>query len=318
MSLLCRKAGIHTTIQDLGRLGHRRDGINVGGAMDRTAARLANILVGNLDSEAVLEMHFPAGGYLFEADTIFALGGAEFAASLNREPLRNWQLTFAAAGSELRYTAKQKGNWAYLAVAGGFETDAWLGSSSTNLTAKVGGFQGRSILKDDRIKFRCKAGEQLKARLSVSRSLIPVYSIFPTVRLVAGGEFGLLSNESRERLLSEGFKVSNDSNRMGYRLSGEASYLSEPLELVSSAVAYGTIQLLPDGQMIVLMADHQTSGGYPRIGHVITQDLPVLAQLGPGDKVGFELVSMELAERELIRYERELSMLTVGVRLAKL
>jgi antagonist of KipI len=146
-------------------------------------------------------------------------------------------------------------------------------------------------------------------------SVRPRYSRFPTVRILQGGEFELLTAKSERTFLSDGFTFTNACDRMGYRLSGTPLHLRREHQMVSSAVTFGTIQLLPDGEMIILMADHQTSGGYPRIGNVISADLPILAQCGPGDGVSFAMTSIEEAERLTLRLESELNFLRVGCRL---
>lgn len=147
--------------------------------------------------------------------------------------------------------------------------------------------------------------------------MIPFYSRFPTVRVTAGAEFEWLKTLSRELFLKEYFVISQNSDRMGFRLQGEPIRLSKKKEILSSAVNFGTIQLLPDGQMIILMADHQTSGGYPRVANVISTDLPLLAQLGAGDKVAFHLVLIEEAENLLMEFEKNLNLLKIAVRLKK-
>ena len=149
----------------------------------------------------------------------------------------------------------------------------------------------------------------------IGRSLLPRYSRFPTLRIIHGGEFELLSGISERTLLSEMFTLTKDSNRQGYRLEGTPIHLLHNKELVSSATAFGTIQLLPDGQMVMLMADHQTTGGYPRIGHVISADLPIAAQLGPNDRVAFKLVDVGEAEEIQIKLEHELTLFKVACRL---
>src|SRR5258708_5147520 len=143
MSILIEKAGLLATVQDLGRTGYRRFGINPNGVMDTAAARLINILLGNDEGEAVLEMHFPAPKIVFETDTVFALGGGDFAPKLDGDHIENWQCCFAEKGSSLVFSEKLLGNRAYLAVRGGFRLEDWLGSSSTNLMAEIGGIDGR-------------------------------------------------------------------------------------------------------------------------------------------------------------------------------
>ena len=312
MSIRFRKPGILTTVQDLGRTGARSMGVNPGGAMDRAAARLVNLVLGNLESAAVLEMHFPAPEIEFDDDTGFAIGGADLGAEVGGVPVDNWSTGFGSQGDTLRFTQKRSGMRAYLAVTGGLEADEWLGSSSTNLVAPLGGTAGRPAAAGDRIG--CKATDRYR-RLTVGRSALPLYSRFPTVRVVAGPEFDRLTATSERLLLSEAFMLSRSCNRMGYRLEGKSLTLLDGHEMISAAVTFGTIQLLPDGQLIVLMADHQTSGGYPRIANVISVDLPLLAQCGPGDGVGFTLVSIEEAERAALQFERELNYLRVGCRL---
>ena len=315
MSLLIEKEGILTTVQDLGRTGYRDLGINPGGAMDRTAVSLINILLGNDESDAVLEFHFSAVILVFEQPAVFALGGADFDVRLNSKRIENWRPHFADAGSKLFFVGKPSGDRLYLAVRGGFSIDKWLGSCSTNLVAQAGGFNGRRLRVGDRIKFRERIFAEQKFNYFISPSLIPFYSPFPTVRIIAGAEFDLLNKNNRKSFLESTYTISNRSDRMGYRLTGEHLKLTKNVEMLSSAVSFGTIQLLPDGNLIVLMADHQTTGGYPRLGHVISLDLPLLAQLGPSDKVGFHLNSIEEAENLSLQFEQELNLFRIGCRL---
>ena len=315
MSILIRKAGILTTLQDLGRNGFRHFGINQNGAMDKAAVRLINSLLGNDENTAVLEIHFPAPEIIFTEPAVVAIGGGDFSAHLNGEPVENWRVIFAEKGAALKFTEKTFGNRAYLAVKGGFQVEKWLGSASTNLKAKTGGFEGRRLQINDQIPFNQIANKPSNiAKYRVSNSLIPFYSKFPTVRVVEGAEFELLTALSQNDFLKENFTITSNSDRMGFRLAGKPLYLMHEKELVSSAVNFGTIQLLPDGQLIVLMADHQTSGGYPRIANVVTTDLPLLAQLGANDKVAFHLISTEAAENLLIDFEKNLNLLKTAAK----
>lgn len=317
MSLLIKKEGLLSTIQDLGRNNLRRFGINPNGAMDKTAARLINILLGNDENEAVIEMHFPAPEIVFEEAAIFALGGANFGAKLNDEEIENWRIYFAESGSIIKFTEKVFGNRGYLAVKGGFKVEKWLDSFSTNLTAKIGGFDGDKLKTNDRIYLNRKINSAIQNPQSkISNHLLPFYSRFPTVRIIKGAEFDNLTAISERDFLNETFAISQNSNRMGFRLDGKPVYLLEKKELVSSAVDFGTIQLLPDGQIIILMADHQTTGGYPRLGNIISIDLPLAAQLGANDKIGFHLISIEDAEKLLFEFERDLNFLKIGSKFA--
>lgn len=317
MSLLINKPGILSTVQDLGRFGWRRFGVNPNGAMDPVAARIANILVGNDENAALIEMHFPAAEIELDADIVLSLGGGDFGAEIDGKPLMPWRATFASAGTTLRFSRKLTGERVYLAVRGGLDIPPWLGSSSTNLAATIGGHKGRELRAGYRLEIvqRDDRGE-MRPPHAVSPSLLPRYSRFPTVRIIPGAEFEYLSGEDRESLLHQTFTISNRSNRMGFRLTGQPIALDRPHELVSAAVCFGTVQLLPDGQLIVLMADQQTAGGYPRIAHVITCDLPLIGQLTARDKVAFHLVDLEEAERLAVQFEKELSLLRVACRFA--
>lgn len=309
MSIVFLTNSLLTTIQDLGRSKFRRFGINSNGAMDKTAVRLINILLGNDENEAVLEMHFPAPKILFEKSAVIAVGGANFGTKLNNINIENWRPFFVEKESALSFPEKISGNRVYLAVKGGFQIEKWLDSASTNLKAKIGGFEGRSLQKNDRLIFKNQAFEKTKFYYKISRSIIPHYSSFPTVRVIVGAEFEKLNEESKRIFKTQNFSIRNESDRMGFRLKGEKLRLNKKFELVSSAVNFGTIQLLPDGQLIVLMADHQTSGGYPRIANIISQDLPIVGQLGTGDRLNFAFISIENAENLILENEIELNYL---------
>ena len=318
MSILVQKSGLLATIQDLGRNGFRRFGINQSGAMDKQAARLINILLGNVESEAVLEMHFPAPVLEFEEDAIIALGGADFGAKLNDKAIENWRCVLVEKGSVLRFEKQIFGSRAYLAIKGGFAIEKWLESSSTNLPANVGGFKGRALNKGDKLSFNQRTKDKgQRTKNKISRNLIPNYQkSVAKIRVIPGAEFESLTAFSEQVFLKQNFTIRPESDRMGFRLKGEPLYLIEERELISSAINFGTIQLLPDGQMIVLMADHQTSGGYPRIAHVSSADLPILAQLNPNDEVSFELISLIEAEDLLLEFERDIRWLKIGCKYA--
>ncbi|MGI9036395.1 MAG: biotin-dependent carboxyltransferase family protein [Pyrinomonadaceae bacterium] len=315
MSIVFQTVGILTTVQDLGRTGFRRFGINPNGAMDRAAARLVNILLGNTEAESVLEMHFPAPKILFKEAAKIALGGADFAAQINGKEIENWRPIFVESRSVLSFARKIFGNRCYLAVAGGFEIESWLGSASTNLKAGIGGWRGAKLSKSDELFFKeNSSGETQKANVRISKSLIPPYGFLPTVRVTTGVEFENLNARSRKIFETRNFKIRHESDRMGFRLAGENLRLKKPLELISSAVNFGTIQLLPDGQLIILMADYQTTGGYPRVANIISRDLPLVAQLGAGDQLNFKIVSLAKAEKLLLELEKDLNLLKTACR----
>ena len=315
MSLLVKKEGILTTVQDLGRDRYRQFGINPGGVMDRRAVRLVNMLIGNAENCAVLEMHFPAGQFVFEKTARFAVGGADFSPELSGKQIENWIVSRADTGAVLDMRKKICGNRAYLAVKGGFVVDKWLESSSTSLIAQIGGFNGRRLRCGDRINFqREEESNAAPIGLRLGGSCVPEYSSLPTIRITAGPEFDRLTESSRRTFLTEIYRITPNSDRMGFRFTGMPLKSNSIYEILSSGVTFGTVQLLPDGQFIILMADHQTTGGYPRIATVISTDLSVLAQLAPGDSVRFQMVSIADAERQALRFEKELGFLRTGLR----
>lgn len=312
MSITFQTNSILTTVQDLGRNNYRKFGINPNGAMDKHAVRLINILLGNDENEAVLEMHFPASNIKFDENAVITLGGADFRATIDDKPVENWRICFVEKGSTLKFTEKRFGARLYLSVKSGFVVEKWLESASVNFIAGI----GKSLKKDDVLKF--KSNSQVANHQSkIANSLLPIYSKFPTVRVVAGADFEKLNGFSEQNFLKTTFSISKDSNRMGFWLTGEPLYLTDNTELISSAVNFGTIQLLPNGQLIILMADHQTTGGYPNIANVISTDLPLLAQLNPNDKVAFHQVSIAEAERLTLQFERDLAFLKTGITFRK-
>jgi antagonist of KipI len=313
MSILIQRPGILSTVQDLGRHGHRRFGVNPGGVMDRAAARLINILLRNYEAEAVFELHFPAPQILFEKECVIAIGGADFDPKLNELPIPSWTAVTCPANSVLRFAGKGSGNRAYLAIKGGLLLEPWLGSLATNLAAKTGGLSGRRLEAGDRMHFRTSI-QTWSSGSAISPWLIPNYETAPKVRVLPGAEYDKLSKDGRDQLLNGSFTISSTSDRMGFRLMSDPVVLTNRGEMVSSPVSFGTIQSLPDDQLIILMADHQTTGGYPRIGHIISHDLPLVAQLGPGDKLSFVLVEQQEAEKLELEFARSLKFLRVGSR----
>ena len=311
MSILIKKSGILTTVQDFGRNGFRASGINPNGAMDKTAVCLINILLGNDENEAVLEMHFPAPEIEFAENALIAIGGADFAAKIGETIIENWRPVFVEKGAKLKFTEKVFGNRAYLTIKGGIKTEKYLNSASTNLKAGI----GEKLKNGNKIEFKQSANnKEQDTNYKISDQIIPFYSRFPTVRVTTGADFQRLTKASKETLSVEDYKIMADSDRMGFRLEGAGLVIRDKTELLSSAVDFGTIQLLPDGQMIILMADHQTTGGYPRIAHIVPTDLPLVAQLDANDKIAFKIVTQERAEELVCKLENDLTLLKIGAK----
>lgn len=304
MSLLIRKVGVFTSLQGGRVFGGQRYGVAPAGAMDQTAARIANLLLDNDESVLTLESHFPGPELEFDAECTFSLAGADFGARLDDEPIANWSVHRARPSSVLRFTEKAFGNRAYIAVGGGFE------SAST----ESGDIQRtRRVAAGERLTSKGRNAEPSVMHGSVSRRMLPAYSAFPTVRVLEGPEYSLLGEEERRTLLAGVFTLGNASNRMGFFLEGPVIPYDSQRELVSAAVTFGTIQLPPNGRPIILMADHQATGGYPRIAQIISADLPLAAQLGPGDRIAFHMVEMDTAHRAMLRFTHDLRWLRTGV-----
>ena len=315
MSITITKAGILDTIQDMGRYGYQHLGITPSGAMDRFAAQVANILVGNETAEAVVEMHYPSPVIHFAAPALVAISGAETVAYINNQPAPILHPVMIGAGCDLTFRQPESGARSYLAIKGGLDIPVWLNSYSTGRKAGMGGFKGRGLQKDDRIPFRQTNNYDRfldgrdflvlpwKADLQWEESPINTVSVLP------GHEWDWMDEASQTMFETLPFYISSLSDRMGYRLNSVTLSFRHKEELISSAVSFGTIQLLPDGQAVVLMAGHQTTGGYPRIGHVATAHLPKLAQLKPGEEIYFELTDVAEAENLLTRQKQHLQLL---------
>lgn len=305
MTIEVLRAGQLTTVQDLGRHRWQHDGVPECGAMDAWAARLANLLVGNEEGAALLEVTLTGPALRFGHDTTIALGGADFGALLDGAPLAPWRSAQARAGSTLELAAARDGCRGYLAVAGGIDVPVVLGSRSTCLAAAFGGHEGRALRAGDILPVGLALGES--RRRALAASLRPEQR--RVVRTIRGNDFDALDTASRDALFGARFTVSARSDRMGYRLEGMKLALDEPVEQLSSAVAMGTVQLPPGGDPIVLMADHQTTGGYPVIAHVASVDLGSIAQLRPGDTLAFAEVTLDEAQRRYLERERMLGTL---------
>lgn len=309
MSLKIIKAGIQDTIQDMGRYGLQHFGINPTGAMDKYAMQLANLLAGNKTDEAVIEMHFPASVFMFAQPAIISLSGADFSASINGEPVPNLHPIIVCKNDVLQFHKPVNGARAYLAVHDGFVLHKWMNSYSTHLKAKAGGFNGRIFQKDDELLFRkpfSSPGKQNDFIVLPWKADSSWDSDQKEILILPGNEWERLTAESKENFLMTSFVITNQSDRMGYRLNNIPLPVMSNEEIISSAVSFGTVQLLPDGKLIILMADHQTTGGYPRVAHVISAHHSKLAQMKSGDKIHFKLADQQTAEELYIKQHQHL------------
>lgn len=322
MSIHVLSPGFLTTVQDGGRNGYRHAGVSSGGALDAHALRLANLLVGNAASAAGLESTLGGVRLRFEDPRVITWCGGRFDVRFAGKPLSPGRPVLMCAGDELAIERPEIGCRAWLAISGGVDVPQVLGSRSTDLRAVFGGVEGRALQANDML--------QLSENSACSRELIAALeprreaswfappewaapaSRTPVLRVMRGGEWLRFDPASREALLRETFAVTARADRMGVRLQGPALH-HRGAELPSEAVAAGTIQVPPSGEPILLLPDCQTIGGYPKLAHVITVDLPVAAQLRPGDQVRFELIRLAEAHRLLLRRERQLSMFRLAL-----
>ncbi|GGK05483.1 biotin-dependent carboxyltransferase family protein [Pseudomonas matsuisoli] len=294
MTLRVLKPGLACTFQDLGRSGYQHLGVPVNGAMDADAHRLANALVGNTPDRATLEITLQGPELVFQVGAVIAIAGADLGATLDGEPLRPLRAARVRPGAVLAFGKRINGARAYLAVRGGYVLNDTLGSASTYSRGAYGGFAGRPIRRDDVIGIA--SGFANPPRVMLPRDTAPHAADDAPIRVVAGREWALFDTASQAHFLSTPYRIENESERMGYRLSGEKIMLQAPADMLSEAVGFGTIQVPPSGQPIILMADRQTTGGYPKIAHVISVDLPRLAQKLPGEDIHFALVDLDQAQ----------------------
>ncbi|MCQ6567717.1 biotin-dependent carboxyltransferase family protein [Bacillus mycoides] len=314
-------AGMFTTVQDLGRFHYQQYGVPVGGAMDKGALRMINMLVGNEENEAGLEITIMGPKLLIKKTTLLAIGGADMEPLLNGERIPLWRPILAEEGSMLCLGKAKSGCRAYVTFAGGINIDRTMGSKSTYIRAALGGIEGRMLKKGDYFQIGTGAEvasrfiqnlqeeKRIKTKWAICNNALPKYKKHPILRVITDFEYDQFTEESIKSFFSKEYKVSNYADRMGYRLDGDVLNRVEEIEILSSPVTFGTIQVPNGGQPIILMADRQTTGGYPRIGNVISVDLPLLAQLKPGDYVTFEKITMEEAAQLYIKQETSMSLL---------
>lgn len=326
------RGGLMTTVQDCGRTGYGHWGVPTGGAMDLLSHRLANRLVGNPDTAAALEMTLLGDDFEVLDDAVIAVCGADMRAQMGSHdgPCRDFPVqrpVFVRRGTVLRFGAAVRGCRAVLAMAGGIDVPELLGSRSTLLRGGWGGFEGRRLAAGDCLAV-CDANIGTAAAWQPAVDTPPAWSIrlqwLPggapaTLRFVAGSHWGQLTLKSRELLLGQSFVIRPESDRMGYRLRGSELTLeqagSEQGRMKSAAVVPGTLQLPADGQLLLLMADCAPTGGYPRIGHVISADLSLAGQLRPGDALRLVQVTHVEALEALRVQERALRAAMVMARL---
>jgi antagonist of KipI len=320
VKLVVLRKGFLTTVQDLGRVGWRQFGVSAGGALDINALRAANLLVGNEEGAAGIEMTFGGLHLRFNDERIVAWCGGEFDVRLGSTQFSAGHAAFLTKGDELTFNQPKTGCRCWLAISGGIDVPVVLGSRSTDLRANFGGHDGRALVDGDELPLgssrqRAAATDEKISSWSASAEWTQTARRQPILRVSRGKHWSCFNNSVHFALTTMDFEVTVDSNRMGVRLEGPEMKRNDEADLISEAVAPGTIQVPPSGKPIVLLGDCQTIGGYPKIAHVITVDLPIAAQLRPGDRVRFREVSLADAHRLLFERERDFELFRTGLTL---
>ncbi len=289
--------GLLTTVQDLGRFGFQKYGIPVCGALDSVSLRIANVLVGNRDHLAGLEITAIGPTIRFVADTTISVVGADLEPTLGGIPIPAWESVNAPSGSILSFGAPRDGLRAYLAVAGGIDVPLLMNSRSTDIKGEFGGFEGRALMPGDILSTGDShhSSIPLPNRLPTEFSRQPTYEQQFTLRVVLGPQNDSFTEVGVSTLLSSEYTVSNDTDRTGCRLEGPTIEHVDGADIVSDGTALGSVQVPGSGTPIVLLADRGTTGGYTKIATVVSADIGLLAQAMPGAKIRFEYVSVEEA-----------------------
>lgn len=330
MSMIVLKPGLLTTVQDLGRTGYQKHGVIVSGAMDTYAMRLSNILVGNKEDEAVLEITLLGPSLKMKKGTLFSITGANISPTIDGRPVLMERPVYLNEDATLEFGFCKCGCRSYLSVAGGFDVPDIMGSKSTYIRAGIGGYSGRQLKESDLIEFGSKSEESIniiKLLLKMDTKdefIMPNWKIrnlynknrqSNVIRVFKNRQYGDFSEDSLDKFFNSEFTIEMNSDRMGYRLSGTKLELKKSMEMISETVSFGTVQVPSDGNPIILLADRQTTGGYPKIAQIASVDLRKVAQLKPRDKIRFKKISLRDAEKLYFQREKYMRNLKTSVHL---
>lgn len=308
MGLEITSPGFLATVQDLGRFGLMSKGFQQSGAMDADSLLIANKLVCNNDSECCIEMTLAGIGGTFTEDCVIALTGADMCWQINGEDAQRYKALEIKKGDVIASSRAKSGMRAYLAVAGGFDIPYIMNSYSTNLKCGIGGFQGRKLMRGDRLGFRMKRSELLaKYRGKTDIPKFPEGEV--SIRVILGPQDDYFTEKGIETFLTTPYKITYESDRMGIRLDGEKIEAKNGVDIISDGIALGSVQIPASGTPIIMMADRQTVGGYAKIATVISSDIPLLAQSQPETKVSFVKVTEKEAEKIYKKHKSEMSWL---------
>lgn len=302
--------GLYTTVQDRGRWGYQEFGMPVAGAMDDYSFRLANILVGNDEYEGVLETTLKGPEIAFNMEAVVAITGANMVPKVNGYAVPLWRSIKINKGDVLSFEMAKEGTRGYIAFAGGLDISKVMGSSSTFVRGGIGGYEGRKLKSNDELNLKkSDVGLQDITNRAIPMEYVPNYKKQCIVRAVLGPQDDCFTDESVETFFGAEYEVTNEADRMGYRLSGPALEHKEGADIISDGINLGSIQIPGHGMPIVMMADRQTTGGYTKIATVISVDMPLIAQLKPGDKLSFEKIDIQEAHKVYKAYEERLQII---------
>jgi antagonist of KipI len=299
MSLEILRAGLQTTIQDLGRSGAAHLGISASGASDNLAMRIGNLMVGNPENTTVIEMTLTGDTVLFHSDAFIALAGSKFKIDLDKKLFPFWSGTYISAGQVLTIGPTLNGARCYLCVRGGLQVKKIINSASTHLASRMGGLNGSILKKGNRIAF----GNLDKVIQPIKNMENYPYTDTTTIRVTKGLQWDWFDNQNRKLFFQKAYQVTTLSNRMGLRLSGESILSSKGNEIITEGMPLGAIQIPGNGQPILSFVEHQTTGGYPKLANVISADLYKVGQLKPGDNFKFQLIDFHGAEKARLEQE---------------
>jgi biotin-dependent carboxylase-like uncharacterized protein len=295
--------GLLTLVQDLGRYGYQQFGVPVAGAMDLFATTVGNLLVENDRNAAVLEMTMLGPQLKFSGDASIALTGGDLGPLVNGAPVAMWRTLNVNDGDVLSFKGMKEGIRCYLAIQGGVDTPLVMNSRSTYTKAALGGYEGRALKKGDLLPL-CDA-KRLAVLLELPEAYIPHSSKELSVRVILGPQENCFTQAGIETFLSGSYTITNECDRMGYRLEGPPIEHVQSGDIISDGIAFGAVQVPGHGKPIIMMADRQTTGGYTKIAGVISVDLPKLAQAKPGDVIRFKLVTLQEAH-QLLQFQESI------------
>jgi biotin-dependent carboxylase-like uncharacterized protein len=297
MTLLVTQAALMMTVQDAGRFGFRRYGMPESGPMDWWAHQCANILVGNQPGWGCVEVGVSSASIISETDALLAICGAGFKVFVNNRSIPLWMSFWVNRGDHIIFQKEPAGQWVYLAVKGGVQSPLWMGSRSVYPRAGL----GCRVEQGDRLPINPRSNPtRAEAGRNIPIEVRPDYKVDPIIRAVSGPHNDRFANQSISDFFSLPFSLSTDFDRMGYRLSGLKLNHTTGANLISQGMALGEVQVPPDGQPIVMMPDHPTTGGYTCIATVARIDLPLLVQSEPmQSKIKFEPIDVQKAQEDL-------------------